>query len=64
MKHLHILLDNETHDKLKAMTSYHGEMSNIIRIVLQNFVNGSKTSPIVGTKEKIKETYEKNSSGG
>lgn len=59
MRHLHILLDDDTFGKLKAMTSYHGEMSNIIRIVLQNFVNSGKT--ITTTSDKIKETYEKSS---
>lgn len=51
MKHLHILIDDDTYSKLKAITTYRGEMSNIIRIVLQNFVKDSKF--IVTTKDKV-----------
>lgn len=53
MKHLHILLDNDTYDKLKAMTSYRGELSNIVRIILQNFVKNIKHIP--STDEKVAE---------
>lgn len=55
MRHLHILVDNETYDKLKKMSVYHGEMSNIIRVVLQNFVNSGKS--ITSTTDKIIEKF-------
>ncbi len=53
MKHLHVMIDDDTFIKLKSITSYRGELSNIVRLVIQDFVN--KADSIKTTCKKVDE---------
>jgi hypothetical protein len=45
-KHLHVMVDESLHDALIEMSSgYRGELSKIVRMVLEDFVKKARQTP-------------------
>ena len=53
-KHLHVIITDETHKALSDMSHYRGELSHIVRAILENFVNDAKQLPKT-IQKKLKE---------